>query len=592
MVKRRLGFILFFIITACSPVGNINHGTISIPDVQGCSHISPYVDQTVQGVIGVVTHKRSNGFSLQSTNPDELPCSSEAIFVFTDEYPLVMVGDLIEISGTVREFFPGNEEDFNLSITEIVDPLIELIQSDFLLPSPIFLDDKSGLMPDIVIENDGMTSFDIHEDGLDYFESLESMLVLVDPAVVVAPRNTFNEIVVLPMIKVEENLVSSSGAILKTAIDENPETIIIKLPSEFRERIKVGDRLISPITGIMDYSYGNYKVYSLGTLEFSKTSKVTEEFVTKGVGATFVSYNVENLSFFDDASKFKGIARHIVNNLSAPDVLVLHEVMDDSGSLDDGVVSADKTIKKLINSIIDVGGPLYNYSDPVPLNNQDGGIEGGNIRSILLYRADNGILLEKPLATPNEYGYDTDGFFVNQNPIIIGQSSRDFLNTRKPSIWLMSQNGTQFIVVGIHLTSQGASTPEWGRAQPPLRPEEMKRNRQASAIHDYLVDILDVKRNMPILIAGDMNDVPWSNTLSKLKGESFTDLSNFENENERFSYIYYGNAEQLDYLLINQGFSGEIVQFKVLHLNSILDHEEQLSDHDPVIAEIRFIKGD
>lgn len=590
MVKRGMGFIFCVIFAACSPLGNIDPGALSISDIQGCSHISSYVDQSVRGVIGVVTHKRLNGFTVQSTIPDELPCSSEAIFVFTNEFPIVMVGDLIEISGTVREFLPGSEEDHNLSITEIVEPSIKMIQSNFPLPTPISLDDEVGQIPDRVIENDGMTSFDINEDGLDYFESLESMLVEVDQAVVVAPRNVFNEIVVLPTDKVEGNLVSSTGAILNTAADENPETIIIKLPLEFPEKIHVGDRLISPITGIMDYSYGNYKVFTLGTLEFSKANKITDEFVPMGEGLTFVSYNVKNLSYFDDASKFKGIARHIVNYLSAPDVMVLHEVMDDSGSLDDGVLSADKTIMKLIDSIIDVGGPLYNYSDPVPLNNQEGGIEGGNIRSILLYRADKGISLEKPAKTRNEYGIDNDGFYVNQNPIIIGQSSREFLNTRKPSIWLLSQNGTQFLVVGVHLTSQGANTPEWGREQPPLRPEEMKRNKQASAIHDYLVEILDVNLDMPILIAGDMNDVPWSNTLSELKGNSFFDLSIYKNENEKFSYIYNGNAEQLDYLLINQDFAGEIVQFKILHLNSILDHEEQLSDHDPVIAEINLFE--
>ncbi len=80
------------------------------------------------------------------------------------------------------------------------------------------------------------------------------------------------------------------------------------------------------------------------------------------------------------------IADHIVNHLHSPDIVFVQEIQDDSGSRDDGTVSANKTLAALVRAISKEQKILfgdhweYQYVNIDPENNQDGGIDGGNIR--------------------------------------------------------------------------------------------------------------------------------------------------------------------------------------------------------------------
>jgi predicted extracellular nuclease len=588
---KRIGMILiFFMMTLCTKGASANNTVLQIHDIQGCSHISPYSGKKVSNIQGVVTHKVSNGFTMQSLQPDDKPCSSEGIFILTGNYPKNMTDDLVSVSGLVSEFTPGNPGNYNLSITEITNPTIKVIQKDHKIPEPVVLDNMAKVIPHEVIENDGMSSFDINEDGLDFYESLESMLVEIDHSIVVAPKNAYNEIVVLPENFSSFNILSISGALLETKNDLNPEKIVVKLPSSFKGHINVGVHTDTKIIGIVDYSYGYYKVISLNPLTFSLPNGPQDTFQSNNGDLTLATYNVENLSIFEDEKKFIGISRQIFNDLSSPDLLVLHEVMDDSGTADDDVVSADKTILKLVQEIKKQGGPDYLFSDAPPVNDQDGGIAGGNIRSVLLYRQDRGINLEPAVEIGSDFTYSDGKFAISQNPLRIGESSKNFSNARKPAIWLLKYQGMQFFVVGVHLTSQIANSPDWGSRQPPLKQADQIRVKQSAFIQGYLRKILRIKNEVPIIVAGDMNSTPWSEVITALKGNSFTNTGEMEDPAEQFSYIFEGNAQQLDYILINNNLVNDVIQSRFLHLNTIQDHDLQVSDHDPVVIEINFSK--
>lgn len=585
-VKKTYLIFGILLLTSCSINGGIENKIVRIHDIQGCSHFSPYEGQKVNSVEGVVTHKLSNGFTIQDYEPDGDRCSSEGIFVFTKDYPMVMPGDLVSVSGIVAEFTSGDDDDFNLSQTEIVEPEIKIIQSDHPIPETIVIDEIADLMPLEIIDNDGMTDFDIEEDGLDFFESLESMLVEIDNGIVVASRNAYNEIVILPESLVDFNIISQSVAILKNEFDQNPERITIKLPSSNEQNIRLGDRLSTPIIGVMDYSYGSFKLLSINNFEFSPNNLGEETFQHHNQGLTIATYNLENLSLFNEHKRFTKFANQIVNNLSSPDLIILNEVMDDSGSEDDGEVSAEKNIEKLINEIRAQGGPDYLYSDSPPTNNQDGGIEGGNIRSVLLYRSDRDISLAAEDLSTDTISFIDGQFFIPENPLRIGEFSENFINSRKPTVWLMEHNGLQFIVLGVHLVSQTANSPEWGRLQPPQENEEQKRINQANFINQFVEALLREQEDIFIIIAGDMNDDPWSKTIIDLCGDDFINTAEQEQETERYSYIFEGNAQQLDYILVSNNWIDHVIQSKFLHLNTIQDHEHQVSDHDPVIIEI------
>ncbi|MDO9121046.1 MAG: hypothetical protein Q7U31_04625, partial [Anaerolineaceae bacterium] len=228
-----LTLLIILLISSCTGGDNPIQDQLEIHDIQGCSHTSPYIGKRVSDIVGVVTHKVSNGFTMQAFTPDNQFCSSEAIFVFTKDYPLVMVADLVRVNGIVEEFADGAPEHHNLSQTEIGDSKYTILQSNYVLPAPIVIDDLIGELPTVIIDNDEMKNYDPHEDGLDFFESLESMLVQIRSGQVIESRNAYNEITVLSDVLINENLVSSQGVLLNTQFDANPEKLMIKLPTIF-----------------------------------------------------------------------------------------------------------------------------------------------------------------------------------------------------------------------------------------------------------------------------------------------------------------------------------------------------------------------
>lgn len=580
-----LTFMMLFAIASCTTQGSSAQNKLEIHDIQGCSHSSAYAGKQVNNIAGIVTHKVSNGFMMQSVLPDELDCSSEAIFVFTKDYPGVMIADSVSVNGLVDEFVDGNIEEHNLSQTEIINPQYKVLNSDDALPEPIIIDNLAGTIPSAIIENDGLAKFDPGEDGLDFYESLEFMLVEIQKGIVVAPRNSYGEISILSDPMIDSNIVSAQGALLNSKEDANPEKVIVKLPTSFHDAVNVGDTFDSPIVGVMDYSYGNYKLLAFSPVEFKNTPSEVAPFDPISGGLTLATYNLNNLSPMDENKKYTEIAKQIVKILQSPDVLVLNEIMDNSGSVDDGVVAADQTVARLISTIQNAGGPAYSYSNTNPDNNQDGGIKGGNIRTVLLYREDTGIALEEETPRINGSKYQDGLFSIERNPTLIGEFSSSFNGTRKPRIWLLDKNGRQFFVVGVHLTSQGANSPDWGSQQPPQKPEELQRIEEARLIAHQLIEIRSQDPTTPIFITGDMNDLPWSEAVTALEEGVFVTTVDSRTPAENYSLIFEGNAEQMDYILVNQNLANNVVQARFMHINSILDQQEAVSDHDPMIIE-------
>ena len=199
--------------------------------IQGCSHVSPFNKDKVTGVEGIVTHKFSNGFTMQSQENDDFPCSSEAIFVMTGNYPSLFPGQLVNVDGTVIEFIPGKPEDHNLSRTELHDPVIKLVNDRVLIPQPVILGSNVDNIPSQWIKQ--ISNFDIQKNGLDYFESLEFMLVEIENGIVVGPKNQYNEFFVLPNGYVTANSISNQGVLLQKQDDENPEKIMVDVASSF-----------------------------------------------------------------------------------------------------------------------------------------------------------------------------------------------------------------------------------------------------------------------------------------------------------------------------------------------------------------------
>ena len=80
-------------------------------EIQGSGTISVFDDQIVTTENNVVTGVVSNGFFMQTPaeRDDNNPATSNGIFLFTGGAPSVAVGDLVNVTGIVQEFFDMTE---------------------------------------------------------------------------------------------------------------------------------------------------------------------------------------------------------------------------------------------------------------------------------------------------------------------------------------------------------------------------------------------------------------------------------------------------------------------------------------------------
>lgn len=564
-----------------------------IHDIQGAAHISPLNGQTVSNVPGIVTTVRSNGFYYQDPNPDTNDATSEGIFVFTNSAPPVAVGNSVLVSGTVSEFRPGGSGGANnLTTTQITNPTITTLSTGNALPAPIILGNGGRAIPNTVIENDASGNversgtFDPAQDGIDFYESLEGMLVQINNPVAVSPTNSFGEIWLLADNGVNATGRTARGGSVISQNDFNPERIqiddtLVNLPT-----VNVGAQL-STVTGVVDYSFNNFEVLPTTAptvISNNLTKEVTGLTSTDPDKLTVATFNVENLDPGDGAAKFNGLASAIVNNLKTPDIISVEEIQDNNGPTNDSVVDASTTYQTLINAIATAGGPTYQYRQIDPVDDTNGGEPGGNIRVGFLFNANRVSFIDRPggTSTSSTTVSNVNGVPVlSDSPGLIDPTNSAFNSSRKPLVGEFAFNGQSVYVIGNHFNSKGGDQPLFGPNQPPTLSSETQRNQQATIVKNFVQNILAVDANANVVVAGDLNDYQFSNPLNILKSAGLTDLVENLPENERYTYDFEGNAQVLDHVLASSNLNNNS-EFDVVHINS--EFADQVSDHEPSVA--------
>jgi predicted extracellular nuclease len=574
----------------------ITSGNTRIREIQGASHISPLVGQTVTNVPGIVTVVRSNGFYLQDPNPDSNDATSEGIFVFTSSAPTVSVGDSILVSGTVSEFRPGGSSGTNnLSITQISgNPSITVLSNGNSLPTATILGNGGRTIPTTVIEDDATGNvetsgtFDPSQDGIDFYESAEGMLVQVNNPVAVGPTNDFGEIPVLADNGVNASTRTSRGGIVIQPGDFNPERIIIDDAIITNEpQVNVGDRFNGSVTGVIDYSFGNFKLLNTTSLPNVTSGGLTRETTTIAASEdklTVATFNVENLDPGDGSDKFTSLANAIVNNLKSPDIISLEEVQDNNGATNDSGVDANLTYQTLIDAIAAAGGPTYEYRQINPVDDQDGGEPGGNIRVGFLFNPNRVDFVDRPGGTSTTNTTVVNGELSASPGRLIDTDLSDgdaFANSRKPLVGEFVFNGNTVFVVANHFNSKGGDQPLFGRFQPPTLSSEAQRTQQAQIVNNFVDSVLAADPNANVMVMGDLNDFQFSNPITTLKGGVLTNLVDTLPVNEQYTYIFEGNSQVLDHILVSNNLVNGS-EFDVVHINA--EFADQVSDHDPVMA--------
>jgi uncharacterized protein len=575
-----------------------------IRDIQGANHISPLVGQAVTNVPGIVTGKRSNGFYMQDPLPDNDVATSEGIFVFTSTAPTaVNVGDAIRVSGNVAEFRAGGAAATNssLTITQIAAPLIVVDSSGNALPDPILIGIGGRVPPNQIIESDASSgnvetsgTFKPTTDGLDFWESLEGMRIRIVNAVAVGPKNDFNEIPIIGDNGATATLRSVRGGIMATATDGNPERILIDdgiFPLIAIPAANVGDTL-PEVIGIVDYSFNTYKLnvtQSPVVVPGTITPEVTQPQSVNQLA--MAAYNVENLDPNDPAEKFATLAGQIVSNLKTPDVIGMTEIQDNNGATNDTVVDASVTLQTLANAISAAGGPAYSFRLINPVDDQDGGEPGGNIRVGFLYNPARVTFVDRAggTATSATTVSNAGGVpLLSASPGRIDPTNAAFNSSRKPLVGEFLFNGRTVYAIVNHFNSKGGDNSLMGRYQPPVRSSEVQRTAQAAIVANFVQSITAIDPKANVVVLGDLNDYEYSPALTILKNAGLTDLIETLPPNERYTYVFEGNSQSLDHILVSANLMAKSApQYDIVHINA--EFAGQASDHDPEVVRLTLL---
>ncbi|MGA5443982.1 endonuclease/exonuclease/phosphatase family protein [Streptomyces griseoincarnatus] len=574
--------------------------SVRVHDIQGDTRVSPFAGKQVTDVTGIVTGIRtygsSRGFWIQDPAPDADPATSEGVFVFTSSTPQgVAVGDEVSVSGTVTEYVPGGASSGNQSVTEITKPTVTVVSHGNPVPAPAVLDARtvpSAYAPQgDPAAGDSVNALTLRPSryALDLYESLEGMNVRVADARVVGATDPYTELWVT--VKPRENRNKRGGTVYGSYDAQNTGRIQIQSlgkAADFPDA-NVGDVLAGATTGPLDYNqYGGYTLVAseLGTLEAGGTKRETTRAQHRSELA-IATYNVENLDPSDDT--FAAHAEAIVHNLSSPDIVSLEEIQDNNGATDDGTVAADVTLAKLIDAIEAAGGPRYDWRAVDPADKQDGGQPGGNIRQAFLFNPGRVSFTDRPggdATTPTDVVKDRGKAALTLSPGRIAPDSAAFEDSRKPLAGEFVFRGRTVVVIANHFSSKGGDQSLTSQYQPPVRSSETQRHLQAREVHDFTAKILKVQKNAAVVALGDINDFEFSRTTRIMEGGGvlWSAIRSLP-ASERYSYVYQGNSQVLDQILISPSIRRQCsFSYDSVHINA--EFHDQISDHDPQV--LRF----
>lgn len=574
---------------------------VRIHDIQGTTRISPYAGRQITDVAGIVTGVRgyglSKGFWIQDPAPDADPATSEGVFVFTSSAPKVAAGDAVTVSGTVSEYVPGGTSSGNQSVTEITRPVITTVSTGNALPAPTTVDARS--VPDAYspagdpAAHDSVNGLTLRPEkyALDYYESLEGMNVQVADTRVVTATDPYTELWVT--VKPHENPTRRGGTVYGSYASQNTGRLQIQSLGSTADfpAATVGDTLAGTTAGPLDYNqYGGYTLVAseLGTLRKGGLERESTH-RQSGRELAVATYNVENLDPSDDT--FADHAAAIVHNLKSPDIVSLEEIQDNNGATDDGTVAADRTLGKLIDAIVAAGGPRYEWRGIDPVDDQDGGEPGGNIRQVFLFNP------ARVSFTDRAGGTSTTAVGVEKvrgkarltaSPGRIDPASAAWEDSRKPLAGEFVFRGKTVFVIANHFASKGGDQGLTAQYQPPVRSSETQRHAQATEVNAFVKDILKAQRNARVIALGDINDFEFSGTARLLEddGALWSAIKSLP-KSERYTYDYQGNSQVLDQILLSPSLRHRgAYAYDSVHINA--EFPTQISDHDPQVVRLHL----
>lgn len=569
-------------------------GVTPISAIQGQEQFSPLAGQivTTRGVVTLI-HKNGRRFWIQSQTGDGNPLTSEGLFVSdTGRAGSVVtpkVGDLVRVTGLVEEqqFAPS------LPLTRLRNVSAVVVESsNNRLPRPVALTD----LPDQSLQ-----------EAIAFWEPLEGMLAQVVNARVIAPTNGFGEFAVLAPRDArrgsgyypgERHLLLSSPE--EGLVDYNPERIAVDDESLAAPILVWPWNIIGSLTGVVDYTFSMYKLQPASVSGIVgqpiPNAPVSQRSGQPG-NLTVTTFNLENLFDLvdapgkDDASstptpaqleiKLSKLALALQLELELPEILVAQEVENTA------------ILQELGNRVNAVAGT--NYVATSFETSDARGIEVGFLwddNRVDLVRA---YQLTEALQPGTAAAFGPTSESPGREPLV--------------GVFNVTNNlqGELLTIIGNHFKSKSGDEALYGistlNGQNPNRSTETQRKQQAQVVRAFADQLLAADPSAWVMVAGDLNDFQFAepgegldHPLAILEGQSgqqpLHNLIRAEREAERFTFVFDGNSQVLDHILVSGGLLGQFAATDFLHFNA--SYPESLSgdattplraaDHDAIEA--------
>ena len=577
---------------------------LSIAEIQGEHHTSPYNGKEVSDVEGIVTAvyrtKYNSGFYMQSAKPDKNPMTSEGIWVEYKGDTPVEAGDLASVSGKAAEIQFGKPNPAELTVTSIQAEDVRVVSKGHAVKAAA-IDPKK--IPQKIHTGKITDKLNGKANAMDFYESMEGMLVKIEKPVITGVAEAYGEIAVLAQNGKYAKDRTNNGGVLYSYENEQTQKILVgdefvplrngKLFKDPNFEPNPGDKFGGDITGVLTFTYSNYKVFNtqpLPPLVEGTTKRDVNRLTYAPENLSVASYNIENFTIADGIERVKALAAQVKDDLKLPDIIGLVEVGDDDGGAEKTPeLSAEKTLAAIVDEIQKASGVAYKYLTVAPLDLKDGGWPAMHIRNAVLYRTDR---ISVPYLNQGDAVTDTavqDGK-LSFNPGRIGNSEPCFDEVRKPLVahlQFLSNSKDIFVVVN-HLKSKRADDKLYSANQPVKRKSEDVRIPEGKYIGGFFKTLNQAFPDAVLFTMGDMNDFEFSPTLQAVKGDLMVSAVEILPKNERHTYVYQGNSQALDNLLVNKKYAKNL-QADILNINSEFTRAQgYFSDHDPICAVIEI----
>ncbi len=318
---------------------------------------------------------------------------------------------------------------------------------------------------------------------------------------------------------------------------------------------------------------------------------------SKNKSLTVVAYNLENLAGNQD-DRIEMLGKAIRNNLKCPDIISLIEIQDNNGWDFEGGNDASITLDKVIKATrCDLENVVYKPVNINPLNHNEGGQPGGNIRVAMIYNSTRVNFTPKgqdqsgPLGTGAllETNITPEGN-LSVNPGRVFPNNPSVKNTRKSIVAQFEFMGEKVFVIGNHFNSKLGDASFWGSTQPPFPLSDINRTNIAVGVNNFvqLIESREPKAN--VIVLGDFNAYHNERSMLALGGDGVLNNlmfhGNLTEPEDRYTHNFNGNSGAIDFIFANRRLLRMNPRFESIHINS--DYMGRLADHDPVIAQFNF----